>query len=100
MSGSISKRSILLIAFSILVGVSLFMIGPPDITQGEYTAVVLINSDPTPIRQELNITIVEVGETEYTKTEVSTPTLNVTIDATSVLQIEPTKQIVFEIRRY
>ena len=45
MSGLISRKSVLFISLSIIVGVSLFIIGPEDIRPGEYTVTVVVDTE-------------------------------------------------------
>jgi len=94
-TSTVSRKSVLFILISIIVGVSLFTLAPPDLEPGEYTVSILVETPNSRLRHEFNITFVESGDTEEYETKIVTPSLNMSIVATKVLAIAPGTQVSF-----
>ncbi len=95
MSEQISKKSILFILISIVVGVSLFVIAPPDIEPGNYNVTLSIDTPTSEITHEFNITLIDEGTTESSTIELTSTGLNITLTATTVLPVAPNTQLTF-----
>ncbi len=94
----ISKKSILFILISIVVGVSLFFIAPPDIEPGHYNVTLRIDTSTSEIVHDFNITLIDEGTPETSRIELTSPSLNITLTVTSVLPVAPNTQLTFTIQ--
>lgn len=93
----ISKKTVIVLTIAVISGFIFYNIAPPDITPGDYTATLRIESDGIFTEQVLPISIIHSGEVVESSLTVIGSTTNVTITYTASVALNPGTEISIEI---
>ncbi|MHA1936323.1 MAG: hypothetical protein ACW97A_13690 [Candidatus Thorarchaeota archaeon] len=93
----ISKKTIVVLALSLVVGIVLYNAAPTDIQTGEYHATLIVEVPSISVRQTFNVTMVEVGASHQESYYIIGTSTNLTVVVSTIVPIAPESKMHFEI---
>ncbi|MHA2084631.1 MAG: SLC13 family permease, partial [Candidatus Thorarchaeota archaeon] len=93
----ISKKTIVVLALSLVVGIVLYNAAPTDIQTGEYQATLIVEVPSISVRQTFNVTMVEVGASHQESYYIIGTSTNLTVVVSTIVPIAPESKMHFEI---
>jgi sodium-dependent dicarboxylate transporter 2/3/5 len=93
----ISKKTIVVLALSLVVGIILYNAAPTDIQPGEYQATLIVEAPSISVRQTFTVTMAEVVTSHQESYLVIGTSTNLTVVVSTIVPIAPESKMHFEI---
>ncbi|MFX1369884.1 MAG: SLC13 family permease, partial [Promethearchaeota archaeon] len=97
MSGQVSRKTIILLAFSFLAAIVLYSVAPPSIQPGEYNATLNLTTPTEELNQQFNVTFIESGESAETRILLNGSSSFLEITALTEVVIAPANPLLVQV---
>lgn len=98
MATQVSRKTAIVLAFTLMAAILLYNIAPPSLQPGEYQAVLTINASSGALRQQINVTFGDGGKAIETQYHLNSSSLNLEISVLTYVPLAPSSNFILEVK--